>query len=131
MTLGQIKKQQEEKLSQLFKDNGVFFAFSDEQFAENKTPLEPGDTYSSFYAGGYLPKKNFKQAEKGLNDIMNWKEQAIQDNGLREQHICYELSNHEAFYTYEIEDTLDALGGDYTREEVWEVFNKNKDKYDE
>lgn len=128
MTIQQIKAQEQEKTDQLLRDCSVFFAFSDEQFQKNKTPLQEGEKYVSIGAGGYLPKSKVEQLQKGFKDIAQWKKDQLKENKLRKQHIAYELANHEAFYTGEIEDTLDALGEGYTYAEVWEVFKAERKK---
>jgi hypothetical protein len=46
-----------------------------------------------------------------------------------ERHILYELLNHEAFFTMDIEDSLNSLKKHYTPEQVQEVFDKYVDSY--
>lgn len=122
-TIPEIKKEQATKLSELFKECGVFFAFSNEQFAENKTPLQEGEKYASIGAGGYLPKSKSPTFINGMAQLNKWYKAEIKANKGREAHILYELNNHEAFYTHDIEDTLECLGTGYSREEVMKVFN--------
>ena len=64
--------------------------------------------------------------EKGFEEASKWYDDEIKTNNLEEVEIEYELCNHEAYYTGEIEDTVDALDGRYTAEEVQKVYNKNK-----
>lgn len=122
MNLQQLKKEQQDKYNQLITDCSMFFAFSNDQFAENKTPLEPGEKYISIGAGGYMPKSKLQKWIDGSKEIEQWHKAEVKANNLRKNHIIDELENHEAFYTYEIEDTLTALGNDYTEEEVKKVF---------
>jgi len=63
-----------------------------------------------------------------MEAINKWYKDATKDANARKANIAYELANHEAYYTYEIEDTLDALGEGYTAAEVWAVFNAEKKK---
>lgn len=126
-SLGLLDKTREEKQSQLFKDCLLFWAFSDQQFLENKTKLEPGEKYVHIGHGGYLPKGKVDQFLDGMEAINKWYKSEIKSNGLRTKKIAYELSNHEAYYTGDIEDTLAALGPDYTAEEVTAVFEANKE----
>ena len=63
-----------------------------------------------------------------MKDIDIWYKAEIKANKARKQNIAYELANHEAYYTNDIEDTLQALGGDYTKEEVLTVFNQERKK---
>lgn len=129
MTLEKIKQIEENKVSELIKNCSMFFAFSDEQFTKNKTPLQPGEKYVSAGAGAYLPKGQVDNYLNGMKAIRDWRKSIIKDNKLRKENILYELNNHEAFYTGEIEDTLDALGDNYTAKEVWEVYHQNRKKY--
>ena len=77
----------------------------------------------SIGAGGYMPKSKAEQLKQGFKDIEKQYREAIKQNKqLRKDNILYELNNHEAFYTGEIEDTLNALGAGYTRKEVLAVF---------
>ena len=121
-TVGDIRQEREDKISELFKNCGVFFAFSNEQFAENKTPLKEGEKYVSMGAGGYLPKGKSDELLKGMKDIKKWFKEATKDKKTRIELIKFELANHEAYYTGELEDTLSALGEGFTVEEVREVY---------
>lgn len=111
------------------KECGVFFAFSDEQFQSNKTPLAEGEKYVAFGAGSYLPKSSVEKFSAGIARINSEFKKEVRDNKAREAHILYELKNHEAFYVYDIEDTLQALGEDYSKEEVQAVFKKYQEQY--
>ena len=127
--LHEIKKEQEAKHTELFNAVGLFWAFSNEQFAENKTPLQEGEKYVSIGAGGYLPKGKVDAFVDGMKEIKKWYKKEVADNkDLRRKEIIYELGNHEAWYTGDIEDTLAALGPDYTRKEVWKIFNAEKEE---
>jgi hypothetical protein len=128
MNLQEIKKHKQDSMDVLFKTCGVFFAFSNQQFQENKTPLQEGEKYVSIGAGGYCPKSKAKTLLDGFEAINETYKAAIKANKQRNAEILYELQNHEAFYTGSIEETMDALGEDYTREEVQAVYRKHRDK---
>lgn len=104
----------------------MFFAFSNEQFQQNKTPLQEGEKYVSLGAGAYLPKSKVEIYIKGTKSIDEWFKSTVKSNKLKTANILYELNNHEAFYTNDLESTLSTLGEDYTEEEVRKVFNENK-----
>lgn len=127
--LAAIKAEKEQKMSALISACSMFFAFSNEQFEQNKTPLAEGEKYVSLGAGAYMPKSQVNNWIEGTKNIDKWYKAALKDNKLRRQNIAYELANHEAFYTGEIEDTLQALGSDYSREEVQEVYRSEYKKY--
>ena len=124
-TIHDLKREQAKKLDALFVECGVFWAFSDEQFAKNKTPLKDGEKYASMGAGGYLPKGNVRKVADGMERIRKEFNAAV--NASRKQRralIAYELNNHEAHYTGDISDTLEALGKGFTAKEVRKVYSE-------
>lgn len=125
MNIAEIKKQKEKKTHDFMTECKIFFAFSNEQFEKNKIPLDEGDKYVSIGAGGYMPKSLVKKFDEGLKAINKEYKDAVKEHKLRKENILYELKNREAFYTGEIEETLEALGSDYTAEEVMEVYRAN------
>lgn len=127
MNLHELKKEKENRMTQIMNDAGVFWAFSNEQFHANKTPLQEGEKYVRLGMGGYCPKSKVDDYLNGLESLQTWFNDEIKNNDLRRQQIVYELSNHEAWYTYDIEDTLAALGPDYTREEVSIIFHQERE----
>lgn len=124
-TVQQLKKEEQDRQTVLFDNCGLFWAFSNQQFAANKTPLQEGEKYVSIGGGGYLPKSKFPDFENGMKEISKWfKSETKQNKAMRVDLIKYELSNYEAYYTGEITDTLNALGKGFTAKEVWAVYNK-------
>ncbi len=132
MKYQEIKDKKQADYNALFTNCGVFWAFSNKQFEENKTPLQEGEKYVSIGGGGYIPKHNVEALIAGAKEIDETFKAQIAENKAREQHILYELNNHEAYYTGTINSTLDALGDDYTAEEVQAVYKKFRaEKYKE
>lgn len=119
----------EKDVNTLIKSIGMFFAFSNEQFEQNKTPLKEGEKYIDIGMGGYIPKGNLDQYITGMNAIDDEFKNAMKDKKARRDHIAYELNNHEAYYTRSIESTMESLGEDFTREEVLTVFDGRKTIY--
>lgn len=128
-TIQEIKKEKEVKVSELITACSMFFAFSTEQFNESKTPLQEGEKYVHIGMGAYLPKGKVKVYISGLEAIGKWYRAEVKANKARKQNIAYELNNHEAFYTNDIEDTMRTLGSDYTHAEVQKVFNEERNNY--
>lgn len=128
MTYQEIKKQKEVDYNKLFDTCGVFWAFSNSQFEDGvkKNPLQEGEKYVSIGGGGYLPKHNYQTLVDGIKAIEKTFKTQIADFKMREKHILYELNNHECFYTGSIEGAIQALGEEYTKEEVEEVRKKYK-----
>lgn len=99
----------------------MFFAFDKNQFDEGmrKFGLHPDnkDQLLSIGLGGFILKSDkeaykemFKQQDNDMKNAIANSDQFIFDM------FNYELANHEYTYTYEIDDTLQALG--LTFEEV-------------
>lgn len=124
MQLHDLKKEKEAKFNALAKECSLFFAFSNYSFLKNKTPLRPGEKYVSLGAGGYMPKGNVKRYLNGIKEINKWYKKAINDNKLRRSNIVHAILNYEALYTGEIDDVMDELGSDYTKEEVMAIFHE-------
>ena len=117
-----------DKNSKLFKETGTFFAFSSEQFKEQ---MKEGKKYVDMGGGMITEKGNEEKLVKGLNK--NYKEgikQDLKENG-KEKVILRELQNHEAFYTGDIENTVETLK-DYPgikAEDIMKSYRKNYSKY--
>ena len=112
----------EKEQTALFNKLGVFFAFSDKQFAEKK---QDGVKYVSLGAGCLCPKDNVKTfvAE---HEALRQKAIAtdIKENG-KTAIIKRELANYECYYTGDISEAVDALEGyGFTEEEIYQVFCK-------
>lgn len=112
----------EEAQTKAFEENGAFFAFSDKQF--NKAKVE-GVRYTHIFGNLYCPVEN---AQKLLDSLENIHTQGvaedIAENG-KERIIRRELNNHEAFYTCDIADTVEALKSyGFTRDEIAEEYKK-------
>ena len=109
------------KQSQLWNDNGAFFAFSKKQLNEEK---KEGVVYVSLGMGLIAPKENASKVIEGLESIhTEGIKQDISDNGIKPI-IHRELANYETQISGDISDTVEALE-DYeiTREQVREEYN--------
>jgi hypothetical protein len=110
----------EPRRTELLKECGAFFAFSQKQFARQK---QDGVTYCSLGAGLISPKGSAKKLMNGLQRI--WEEGIAQDlaENSKEAIILRELNNYECFYTGDITDCAEALK-DYgiKTEEIMEAF---------
>jgi len=114
-TFYQITKERHQKEFNDFSKKSMFFAFDKKQFEEGmkKLGLEPSETNKivSIGAGGYLLKdkvnelKNLSKRQKEeLKQLRKNKKQFATDL------FTYELANHEFGFTYDLSETLDALG---------------------
>ena len=124
----EIRTEKENRINTLISTCKMFFAFSKEQFNENKTELQPEEKYVSLGAGGYMPKSQVENWIYGMGEINIWEKAAIKAAKQQTEQILYELSNHECFYTGDITDSLPALSN-YTRQQVQKVYNENRKQY--
>lgn len=124
--LHELKTQKEEKVSELIKYCNMFFAFSNQQFDENKTQLKEGEKYVHIGAGAYMPKSNLEPYLKGIEEINKWYADEVKKTKNGENEILYELQNYECFYTGDISDAYEVLKSRYTLEQVNNVYNKNR-----
>ena len=115
-------------LKKHIKDVSMFFAFSTSQFEENKTQLQEGEKYVSLGAGAYIPKNQVENYLSGFETIDKWYKMELKKNKLRRQHIAFELANYESYYSNDIEDAMEALGNEYSRQEVLTVFIAERKK---
>ena len=127
--LAELKKQKEDSTTELIKTVGMFFAFSTEQFHENKTPLQEGEKYVSIGSGAYMPKGQVNNWINGIKEIEKQYKTAVKSNKLRKQEIACQLNNYECYYTGDISDALEALGSEYTEAEVMAVYRENHAKW--
>lgn len=114
----------QEAHTKLLEETGTFYAFSDQQFEEQK---KPDIKYVSLWSGTICPKDQVENYINWLHEITQaWIKMDIAENGI-EWVIRRELWNHEAYYTWEIDDTCDALEPyGITREQIYKVFrNQN------
>lgn len=125
--ISELKKEKQDRYSALIKEVGMFFAFSNEQFDENKTPLKEGEKYVSLGAGGYMPKGNVPAWIQGGKDIEKWYKTQVKASKNEEQEILYELRNHECFYTGDYSSAYYALPN-YTEEQIQQVYWKHATK---
>lgn len=107
-----LVRKQEKK----FNDFPMFFAYDEKQYKEGKQTLKVTEDKElcSIGYGGYIRKKDLQ----AFNDMVKKHEielkQSIENDRTGEGFIydmfLYELENHEYCITYELDDTLDALG---------------------
>lgn len=126
-TIIDIKKEQEQKHTELFNKVGLFFAFSNEQFETGRNPDIETKYYISIGSGGILPKDNILLFTDGMKEIKKWYKAEVKANkNLIESTILDELKNFECFYTGEITAAVENLKGIFSFKQIYNVFNKYK-----
>ena len=124
MNLIDLKKVKDEAISKAITDHKVFFAFSDKQFEESKTELQPNEKYVRLQGGGFIPKFQLDSFIKELERIEKDFKNSILEHDLKDRHIIYELQNYESFYTMDPSEAISALKNFYSEKEILEVFWK-------
>lgn len=124
MKYQEIKSESEKKRNALVTECSVFFAFSNEQFTANKTPLQEGEKYISIGAGGYMPKSRVKAFMDGLDLISTQEKAEIKRYKQQNEQIKFELYNYECFYTGNLTDAYRALP--YKPERILKVYNEER-----
>ncbi|MFZ1704361.1 MAG: hypothetical protein WAT79_08435 [Saprospiraceae bacterium] len=130
LTIHEIKAERDKRISAILTKYGVFFAFSIDQFNDNKTPKDEGEKYLNMGMGAYIPKSKFDAYLADMEDNDKWFKDQVKANDQRRAHIAYELSNHECYYTGDIDSAVTALGDDYTQEEVYKVYIEERQNVD-
>ena len=127
MNYEEIKEQGQQKIDETLKKYGVFFAFSNKQFQESKTPLQEGDQYCKIMGGGFVALSKRKQLFEELEELTKWEAKIIEENNLQEAHILYELYNHECFYMCDPSGSFDSLPM-YSKAQIYAVYRKNREE---
>ena len=106
---------------------GAFFAFSNEQFREQK---KEGAVYVSGGSGMYCLAHSYHGLLETLSQItVDGIARDKEENGI-DGIINRELANHEVGYTNDITDTVEALTAyGITHEQVQNYYNANRDKF--
>ena len=108
-----------EKHSEEFNKFPIKFAFSNEQFKEAMEELEltENDTdkvVAVSDSGGFIKKTDVKSFNEMMSRHRKEEKEAMMNDLTGEGYIKdmfeYELANHEYGYTYDLEDTLNAIG---------------------
>ena len=106
-----LKARQADELN---KFEGIFFAFSNEQFDEGMASLglTKADTSKivSIGAGGFILKERVGEFAAMFKRHAKEKKQRKQDEKFLLEALTYELRNHEYAVTYDPSDALNALG---------------------
>lgn len=96
----------EDAITEAMDKAGAFFCFGQKQFNEKK---RDGVKYVSLGAGLVCPKETHKWLWEKISDIQKEGRKKDLKENKRRGVVIRELDNHEAFYTGDIEQTVEAL----------------------
>ena len=96
----------EDAITEAMDKAGAFYCFGQEQFNKRK---QKGVEYVSLGAGLVSPKETYEELLESMGNIIDeGRKQDLKENKRRGV-VIRELDNHEAFYTGDIEQTVEAL----------------------
>ena len=125
-------KQQELEINKLLKENGVFFAFSNEQLKKGiqkiKHLMNEGDKVRNCGAGMFCLVKNYDAMRDGMRRITSQQVERDKANNDTEKIILRELNNYEVQYSFDgLQDIgfqAAIKGYNFDKKQVLKVYNK-------
>ena len=112
ITYDELRAKHQEKVNSL----PMYFAFSDAQFDElmQKLGYQEKEKFlndiCTIGAGSIVLKKDLDSILKTFQENEKEMEKAFEDDDFLQSAFEFELGNHEYIITYDITDTLEALG---------------------
>lgn len=128
--LDQIKQAHQDKISKLFEEAGVFFAFDKRQFDEKR---KEGVTYVQGFGGMLIPKGKEKEVYESLDRFVEEEQAELQSKVPMDEYIYHELADHECWYTGNFLSVLELVQGYYpqcTAEDIHAVYIKHINDFD-
>lgn len=118
-----MHKYTDKAMTELLDFVGGFWAFGQSQFDERAVP---GALYVSKGGGLYVPGVNAVVFDERFTNLVKSAVEIDKRENTLDEIILRELSNHEAWYTRDIRDTVTALDG-YGIElaHIEKIFNAN------
>lgn len=116
----------EDAITEAMDKAGAFYCFGQKQFNKQK---QKGVKYVSLGAGLVSPKETYEELLESMGNIIDeGRKQDLKENKRRGV-VMRELNNREAFYTGDINETVEALEPyNIKRAYVLEVYNTEKSK---
>lgn len=128
-SIAQFKKEHQEQHAAMLKSLGIFFAFDEEQFQEQK---QDGVEYCCTDYGMIIPKhkmEEYKSKSREISDKYN--KEIAQLFGL-DKFIADTLENQETYYSGDLEEALEIVQNTFTEctmEDIERIYNANVGKY--
>ncbi len=124
-----IKEEYDKTYNEELNKTGIFWAFSNDQFNENKTHKDaPDNEYHSIGYGGYIHKSNIDKYKHFIKDVAPKLKADFVSKINIDDLIKYELINHECYYTGDYSEVEDIVSSYYDMSKD-EIHNKVKNVY--
>ncbi len=124
-----IKDEYDKNYNDELKNAGVFWAFSNNQFDENKTYKDaPDNEYISVGAGGYIHKSDKHKFENFVKVIAPKLKADFVSKIEMNDLIKYELINHECYYTGDLSEVVEIVHSYYDIP-IDDIYDKVKNVY--
>lgn len=110
-TVSSVRADAQALNSKCFDKHGVFFAYSGTQFRDGriKVGADDGEEMVSLGAGMWCRPRNVEAFLVEFDEIIEQSKRDMLEKVGVDALIVYELSNHECYYTYNIDSACDAL----------------------
>ena len=130
MSFSKAYREYDKEVNLELSNTGIFYAFSKEQFNQNKPKKDASDTeYLSVGYGAYIHKKDKSKLDKYFNEIAPRLRQELVSKVNIEDFIHYELINHDCYYTGDYTEILEVLRPFYKDISDADMLDKIKDVY--
>ena len=134
----ELKEEFENKKNEEFKKTGIFYAFSNAQWEEQKTHKDaPDNEFVSVGCGAYIHKSNKAKLNNYFENILPQLRKDFIDKINLNDLIDYELINHECWYTGEwfevveiLKDYNTGLSNEELTEKVREIYKAHPERFD-
>ena len=111
VSVDSVKKENDNRMTKCFDKYGVFFAFGNEQLAKGvaKLNLKEGEKVVSLGHAMFCKAALADDFSNEFSEVCKQNSKSLKEKAGIDNLIRYELSNHECYYTGDIEDAVDAL----------------------
>lgn len=126
----EIKEEFDNRKNEELSKTGIFYAFSNEQFDENKTHKDaPDNEYMRIFGGAFIHKSNKEKLDDYFKNILPQLEKDFTNKIKIDDLIEYELGNHECYYTGEWFEIVPLIASYYPTISREEISEKIKNVY--
>lgn len=137
-TFSELLNEYENKKNLELTKTGIFYAFSNAQWEENKTHKDaPDSEYISAGYGGYIHKSNKEKYTNFFNKILPQLKKEFTSKININDLINYELINHECWYTGDWFEIVPLIASYYPElaeneiaEKVHAVYKAHPERFD-